>query len=214
MKKILALNGSPRKGWNTDLMIQEAIKGAEEAGAEVEYLHIYDVKNGSGCRSCFACKKEQTLGKCVYPDDFAPILQKIREADGLILGTPIYLGQIAAGLRALYERLIFQRVTYRLDKHYYNDRQMPVLLIFTSNAPFFTFDDEGYTKMIDWYQRELTRAVGPTEVVIADETMQVNDYESYNWTRFDYADRRRRRKEVFPGQLAKAYEAGRALAEE
>ena len=211
MKKIIAINASPRQNWNTDLMVREAAKGAREAGAEVEVIQLYKLKNTHPCMSCFGCKLEKNLGKCVYPDDFAPVLQSIREADGLILGTPIYLGDITAGLRALYERLIFQKVTYRTDKIYYDDSQIPVLFVITSNAPLFTFEDEGYAQMIDHYQKELNRAVGPTSVVIADETMQVNDYEKYNWTRFDYEDRRRRRREVFPEHLKKAYEIGATL---
>lgn len=212
MKKIIAINGSPRQGWNTDLCVREAAKGAADAGAEVEIIDLYKI-NPIGCRSCFACKTDKNLGKCVYPDELAPVLEKIRNADGLILGSPIYLGEITAGLRALFERMVFQRVAYRADKLYHGkDKELPVLLVITSNAPLFTFEDEGYAQMIERYQREFTKAFGPTNVVIADETMQVNDYEKYNWTRFDYADRRRRRKEVFPKQLEEAYQKGKELA--
>ena len=138
MKKIVSINGSPRTGWNTDMMVREAEKGAISEGAEVEHIDLYNLKNYSGCRSCFACKKGSTLRKCVYPDDFAPILQSIREADGLILGTPIYVAQITAGLRALYERLIFQYVAYNKDRNYDNARKIPVLFVVTSNAPIAT----------------------------------------------------------------------------
>lgn len=214
MKKIIAINGSPRSGWNTDMMVREAARGAEEAGAEVEVIDLYKLEKLFGCRSCFACKLGRNLGKCVYPDELAPILQSIREADGLILGSPIYLGELSAGLRALFERMVFQRVAYRSEeRHYQKERPIPVLLLITSNAPLFTFDDEGYTEMIGRYQADLDRAVGPVETVIADETMQVNDYEKYNWTWFDYEDRRRRRREVFPGQLAEAYQKGAEMVQ-
>ena len=55
--KAIAINGSPRKSWNTDLILQEALKGAADAGAEVEMVHLYDL-NFTGCRSCFACKRK------------------------------------------------------------------------------------------------------------------------------------------------------------
>ena len=213
MKKIIAVNGSPRQGWNTDLMVKEAAKGAESAGAETEVVQLYKLEKTAGCMSCFGCKTEKNLGRCVYPDDFKPLLDRIREADGLILGTPIYLGDIAAGLRCLYERLIFQYVAYQKDRRISNNsRKIPVLLVVTSNAPLFTFEEEGYTQMIERYRSMLGYVIGPTEVVIADETMQVNNYEKYNWTLFDYEDRRRRRREVFPGQLEEAFRKGAELA--
>lgn len=53
--KVVFINGSPRKGWNTDLLLKEALKGAESVGAETEYINLYDLKY-TGCKSCFACK--------------------------------------------------------------------------------------------------------------------------------------------------------------
>ena len=213
MKKIIAINCSPRQGWNTDMMVQEAAKGAQSEGAEVEVIQLYSLKKFSGCMSCFACKSGKNLGRCVYPDDYKPLLERIREADGLILGTPIYIGDFSSRLRCLYERLIFQYGAYHEDWNFnYNDRTIPILLLITSNAPLFTFDEMGYTQMIERYKAELSRSIGPVEIVIADETMQVSNYEKYDWTLFDYEDRRRRRKEVFPEQLKEAYRGGVRLA--
>ena len=213
MKRIIALNCSPRQGWNTDLMVKEAARGAESAGAEVELGQLYKLKNYTGCMSCFGCKSGKNLGRCIYPDDYKPLLEKIHEADGLILGTPIYLGDFSSRLRCLYERLIFQYGAYHEDWSFnYNDRKKPVLLVITCNAPLFTFDEMGYTQMIERYRTELNRSIGPTEIVIADETTQVSNYEKYDWTLFDYEERRRRRKEVFPIQLEEAYRMGAELA--
>ena len=213
MKKIIAINGSPRQGWNMDLMVQEAAKGACSAGAEAEVVQLYKLEKFTGCMSCFGCKSGKNLGRCIYPDDYKPLLEKIREADGLILGTPIYIGDFSARLRCLYERLIFQYGAYHKDFNFnYNEHRIPVLLVITCNAPLFTFDEMGYTPMIERYRAELSRSIGPTEIVIADETMQVSNYEKYDWTLFDYEDRRRRRKDVFPLQLAEAFRMGAKLA--
>lgn len=63
------------------------------------------------------------------------MLDAIREADGLIIGSPNYLSNMTASFRALYERLIFQNLTYNAQKPCCNEQPIPVLLIMTSNAP-------------------------------------------------------------------------------
>ena len=90
MKKIVAVNCSPRRGWNTDLMVRAAAKGAEGAGAEVKIFDLSLLEQYTGCVSCFGCKLAPNEGRCVCLDDLHPILEAIRGADGLILGTPIY----------------------------------------------------------------------------------------------------------------------------
>ena len=57
--KIIALNGSPRKNWNTALLLENALKGAKDAGAETEMVHLYDI-NFKGCISCFLCKRQNS----------------------------------------------------------------------------------------------------------------------------------------------------------
>ena len=212
MKKIVAINGSPRVGWNTDLMIQEAAKGAEEAGAEVEIFQISKLEPFRGCRSCYVCKTDISRGKCAIKDGLKPVLDKMREADGIIIGTPIYIGEITADLHALVERMIYQFATYQPDNRYEGNLPMkPVLFLVTSNAPLWEYPQMGYDALIDRWVDEFSNAIGPTEVVIADETMMTWNYEKYTWTRFDYDDRRRRREEVFPDQLKAAYEAGKRV---
>lgn len=212
MKRIVAINCSPRTGWNTDMMVKEAAKGAKDVGAEAEVIEMSQLERYGGCYSCYACKRGKTIRKCVYPDGLAPVLQKIREADGLIIGSPIYIGDLTAAFHALLERLIYQYCTYNLEHRFEgNEKQIPVLFLITSNAPLWEYEEVGYAQMIDRYKNELANCIGPTELVIADETMMVNDYEKYDWPRFDYEDRRRRRREVFPEQLKAAYEKGKEL---
>ena len=111
MKKIVAINASPRTKWNTSSLVREAAKGAEAEGAEVRIFDLYDLGKFTGCISCFGCKLPAHQGTCVYKDAFTPVLETIREADGLIMGTPNYLGDVSAAFRSLYERLIFQALT-------------------------------------------------------------------------------------------------------
>lgn len=75
-----------------------------EAGAEVEKFDLFRLEKYTGCISCFGCKKEKFKGHCIVRDGLTPVLDAIREADGLIIGSPNYLSELTASFRALYER--------------------------------------------------------------------------------------------------------------
>ncbi|MFA5112372.1 MAG: flavodoxin family protein, partial [Desulfobaccales bacterium] len=94
--KVIAVNGSPRKTWNTATLLKKALKGAALQGADTELAHLYDF-NFKGCISCFACKTKggKSYGRCAVRDDLRPLLNKIGAADALILGSPIYFGAVS-----------------------------------------------------------------------------------------------------------------------
>ncbi len=208
MKKIVVINGSPRTGWNTDTLLREAAKGAESAGAEVKIFDLYKLEKFTGCVSCFGCKLPEHLGVCVCKDGLTSVLEEIRSADGLILGTPNYLGDISAGLRALYERLIFQSLSYKTEPRSYNKHLIPVLFIMTSNCSEEYYSQIGYDKMLENYRKTLSGMVGPTKVMVCGDTLQVNDYSRYNWTMFNPEAKKARHEEVFPGEKKKAFDFG------
>ncbi|MBQ1834193.1 MAG: flavodoxin family protein [Oscillospiraceae bacterium] len=208
-KKIIAVNAGPRIGWNTETLISEASKGAEAAGAAVERFDLFRLERYTGCISCFGCKKEKFKGHCVCRDALTPILDAIRGSDGLIIGSPIYLSELTASFRALYERLVFQNLTYNLETPCCNERPIPVLLIMTSNAP-----DTNYLGLARNYQQILSSFVGPTEILVSGNTLQLRDYSKtdWPWSRFDPEAKKLRHETVFPQECKKAYDMGMALA--
>lgn len=207
--KIVAVNAGPRKGWNTDTLITEAIKGAEAAGAEVQRFDLFRLEKYTGCISCFGCKREKNKGRCICRDGLTPVLDAIREADGLIIGSPNYLSGPTASFRALYERLIFQNLTYNLETPCCNTHPIPVIFIMTSNAP-----DDMYLEMLKGYQQTFNGFVGPTELLVSGETLQLKDYSKtdWPWTMFDPEARQKRHDTVFPEECKKAFEMGERLA--
>ena len=210
-KKIIAVNASPRKGWNTDTIVTEAAKGAESAGAVVEKFDLFKLEKYTGCISCFGCKKEKFKGHCICRDGLTPVLDAIREADGLIIGSPNYLGELSASFRALYERLIFQNLTYSMENPCCSERPIPVLLVMTSNAP------EGmYAPLLNNYQQTLSRFVGPTQVFVSGDTLQLKDYSKtdWPWSMFDPAAKQQRHEMVFPQECQKAFELGAEMGRE
>lgn len=197
-------------GWNTETLITEASKGAEAAGASVERFDLFRLEKYTGCISCFGCKKEKFKGHCVCRDGLTPVLDAIREADGLIIGSPNYLSELTASFRALYERLIFQNLTYNKETPSCNTRPIPILLIMTSNAP-----EGAYQQLLAGYQQTLNFLVGPTKVFVSGNTLQLKDYSKtdWPWTLFDPAEKKVRHETVFPEECKKAFELGKMMAE-
>ena len=113
-------------------MLNKALEGAASNGAETEMIHLYDFTY-KGCKSCFACKliNGNSYGQCSINDEISPILQKIKNADAIILGSPIYLGLITGEIRSFMERLIFPYLVY--DEKYSTlfPKKISVGLIYT-----------------------------------------------------------------------------------
>lgn len=211
MKKVIVINAGPRKGFNTDLLIKEAAKGAESAGNEIEYISLFDLEAYTGCISCFRCKRTDTYGICMHKDGLTAILDKIRNSDGLIIGSPNYLSNMTASFRALYERLVFQVLTYNREEPCCNKHKIPVLFVTTSNCAEEMYDAIGYTSMLESYKQTLSNFVGPTEMLICGNTLQVNDYSRYNWTMFNPDAKKKYHDDTFDSYLQKAYIAGKGL---
>ena len=113
-KKVLTLSGSPRKDGNSDLLCNEFMKGAENAGNSVEKIRVSE-KNIGYCRACYACKG---TGTCTIKDDMAEVLQKIIDADVIVLASPVYFYSIDAQLKALIDRTVARWLEVK-DKEFY-----------------------------------------------------------------------------------------------
>ena len=94
MKKVLILNGSPRKKGSTALLAQEAARALHDAGIETETVFLNEVAI-KGCQACFWCKKN-TVAECAVKDGMQDLHKKIKECDGMIVTSPIYFGNITA----------------------------------------------------------------------------------------------------------------------
>ncbi|AEH07394.1 flavodoxin family protein [Methanothermococcus okinawensis] len=108
--KIIGICGSPRKNGNTSFLVKEALKAAEEEGVKTEYVSLYD-KELNPCIACDVCKQE---GKCVIMDDINEILEKMEEADGIIIGSPVYFGGVSAQTKMLFDRSRPCRIGFKL----------------------------------------------------------------------------------------------------
>ncbi|MGI6008973.1 MAG: flavodoxin family protein [Methanomethylophilus sp.] len=115
-KKVLILSGSPRKGGNSDMLCDEFKRGAEEAGNEVEKIRVAERKIGY-CRACYYCRDHQ--GKCAIKDDMAEVLQKMIDADVIVLASPVYFYSIDAQLKAVIDRTVARWTEVKGKEFYY-----------------------------------------------------------------------------------------------
>ena len=210
-------NASPRKGWNTARMLEEAQAGAEEAGALTEFVNLYDIKF-PGCKSCFVCKLKnaKTQGVCALRDDLRPVLERARQADVLVLGSPIYFSYPTGVYRAFFERLAFPVYSY----HYENgkplvcrDKVVQTANIFTMNCPEDMMERFNYPTLLEANTDTLATVFGASETLYACDTYQFTDYSRYDITLFDEAAKRARRDGHFPVDLANARALGKRLVE-
>ena len=114
-KKVLILSGSPRKGGNSDVLCNELMRGALEAGNEVEKIRVAE-KNIGFCTGCYACKK---TGVCAIKDDMAEVLQKMIDAEVIVLASPVYFYSICAQLKAVIDRTVARWLEVKDKELYY-----------------------------------------------------------------------------------------------
>jgi len=99
--KVLAISGSPRPKGNTRLLLHEALKILEQQGIETEYISLHD-KEILPCKACLKCAEDKN--RCGQEDDFLPIYRAMTQADGLMVGSPVYFGSATPNLMALLDR--------------------------------------------------------------------------------------------------------------
>ena len=208
--KTIVLNGSPRKNWNTALMLKEARKGAEAAGAETEYVDLFDLSY-TGCRSCLACKRKGgERCKCFWKDDLSPLLDRIFAADALIIGSPIYLGDVTSQVHGLIERLHFCALSYDDYSNYFTGK-VNVGLILTMNAPK-AYYELSYKKKAKELAQSFRALNGTVEVLPCCDTLQVTDYSRFNMAGFNEAHKKEMREKQFPLDLEAAFCLGARLS--
>jgi multimeric flavodoxin WrbA len=211
--RLLAINGSPRKTWNTATLLKKSVEGAASQGTETELIHLYDL-TFRGCISCFACKTTggESYGRCAVKDDLAPILQKVRETDILILGSPIYFGSVTGEMQSFLERLQFPYLTYTDPPASIFPGKIRTAFIFTLGANEDMAKERGFDARIAMHEFILKMIFGNSESLSCYDTYQFEDYSKVYAPRWDPEKKAKRRAEVFPEDCGRAFEIGKRLA--
>ncbi|MDR1165316.1 MAG: flavodoxin family protein [Deltaproteobacteria bacterium] len=207
---VVGLNGSPRKSWNTASLVAKALEGAQSVGAQTELIHLYDLSY-KGCASCFACKKKKTYlnGKCALKDDLSPVLERLETAQGVIMGSPIYLGDVTAATRAFWERYIFINLAYDGEKPSVLSRGPFAGVIYAMNIPADLIETFEYDALLRLHKGFLARLNGPgVETLLACDTLQFSDYSQYHAPMFSEEKKKKVRETDFPLALREAFAMG------
>lgn len=208
--KVLAFNGSPRKNANTATLLQKALDGAVNAGAdETKLIHLYDL-SFTGCRSCFACKLigGSSYGCCAVQDGLTPVIEEARQADVLIFGSPIYFGNLTGEMRSFLERLLFAAFSYDDEHTSLWPKKVQSGMIYTLNRP----SNAQYTDAMEYSVEFFIQSVfGNVTSMYSLDTYQFNDYSKYYCPMFHEPHKREVHETVFPEDCKQAFEMGRTL---
>ena len=201
MKKIIVVDGGPRKNFNTASMLQKFAEGATSVSDQIEVktVRLYGL-DYKGCMSCMACKiKGKASNVCKFKDALTPVLEEIAEADGLALGSPIYFGDVTGQMRTFLERLAFPWLSYN-DYSMTAPKRMPVVLMETMNGTPERNNSQGYGSM----EYCIQTALGEPERLIAYNTYQVKNYDRFELASFSEEAKRQWRDEHWEQDLQKA----------
>lgn len=205
--KLIAINGSPRTNFNTATLVKEAMRGAEDTGAEIEYLDLYKVSY-RGCISCFMCKRiDDESCVCQIKDEIQPVFERIHEADALVIGSPVYFGDVSASTEAFLERLVFPALTYDDFSSRVYTGKVNCGLILTMNLS----DASIYDHLIEQKKNMLARLHGNVRTYVSTFTVQFDDYDRYHSAALDGPARIAHQAQQFPKDLQAAYDMGREL---
>ena len=210
MKKIIIIDGGPRATFNTASMLKKIAEGAGSVSKEIEVktirLYALDYK---GCMSCMACKiKRKASNVCKFKDALTPVLEEIAQADGLVLGSPIYFGDVTGQMRTFLERLAFPWLSYN-DYSMTAPKRMPVVLLETMNGLPNRNNSQGFGSM----EYCIANALGQPDKLYAYNTYQVKNYANFELEGFSEEAKRNYREEHWEEDLQKAFDAGKRMAE-
>ena len=215
MKRIHAINGSPRKNQNTARLLDACLEGVRESGEEVEAKRIdLCTLDFTGCRSCFACKRigGASYGKCAVKDGLYPVLEELVQADGLLFGSPVYYRNITGQLHAFFERLLFPYCVYSLGDGGIRPKRIPTGFVYTMNVTEVEYRRDHYEQYPGLWERFVGGTFGcKPQSICAFNTYQFDDYGKFVSDCFDEPDKRAWREAQFPRDLVAAREMGRQV---
>ena len=210
MKRIVIIDGGPRVNFNTASMLQKFAEGACSVSSEIDVnmVRLYSLAY-KGCWSCMVCKlKDKASNVCKFKDALTPVLEDIAEADGLVLGSPIYFGDVTGQMRAFLERLAFPWLSYN-DYSLTAPKKIPVVLVETMNGTPERNNSQGYGSM----EYCISTALGEPERLVAYNTYQVKNYDRFELASFSEEAKRKYRDEHWEADLQRAFDAGKRMAE-
>ena len=199
--KTIVINAGPKRRDCNARLAKSSLEGAESVGAEVEYVDLYKM-DLSGCRVCLICKNDEDVCKCFWRDELSPLIERIFEADCVLIAAPIFFSQPTSHYMALLERLVYCMVSYKTGNKFKG--KVNVGLFYTINYPMDYFEKSVRPHMKQ--SEDLLKMLNGKVVI---ETYQnISKNMSSNST----DDELKLKKEQFTSDLKSVFEIGAKLS--
>lgn len=211
--KVIGINGSPRKGWNTETLVEKALEGAASIGAETELIQLYE-EPIKGCLECYACKRtgNKTEGVCAIRDNLPPLLEKAYSADVIIIGSPNFFGYPSGMVRSFLERFLYPLASYQIEDgnpvRILGQRIIPAGIIFTMNSNEHFYGAMNYEATLGATRQNLEYVLGYAEQYNSFDTLQFADYSKMDANMFNPAEKQHRHDTQFPIDERNCFEMG------
>ena len=207
--KLIAICGSARKQGNTTKMLQQVIEGAKSEDAETEFINLFDL-NYKDCISCYACKlrDNKSFGHCILNDDLKPLLERIERSDVIVLGSPIYYGNLSGQMRSFTDRLLFQYLDYGGKGTGPRPKNFKTALIATMNVNDEIYVKRGFKNTLESFSEMMSHTLGSCELLTLTNTVLFNDYSKYVYLMADKEEKSKRVEKIATEDFQKAFELG------
>jgi multimeric flavodoxin WrbA len=214
-KKIMIIDGGPRKNMNTAQMIDKFIDGVKSTGGDIEVKHVrlYDY-DFHGCYSCMLCKMRNSKfhDYCGRKDGISDVLKEAAYADGIVFASPIFYGDITAQTKCFFERLTYPWLNYEEMSFNPPKKNMPCAIIYTMNAS--KEYQQGMENMYQANEELFSKFFSKPERILALSTKQVKDYSRFEFTD-DWAQSHDKwHDEHFAEELQNAFDSGKRMAKQ
>ena len=215
--KFYLFNGSNRKKGNTAQLLDAAAEGItdtlieNDVKANVNIINLYDL-NYKGCKSCYHCKKVdgKYYGICPIKDDLLELLPKVWNSDGIVIGSPIYFGNLSGETRSFLERLMFPKLDYGNESLSEN---IPTGFIYTMDLDKEIADVLYSESVYNTTERFLRYTFKKVQSLKSHDTYQFNSYSIQENTKYEDDMKRKANEEAFQNDIENAYKMGADIVE-
>ena len=210
--KLIAICGSARKHGSTQAMLKQTIKGAQSVGAEAEFINLFDL-NYKDCIGCNSCKLDDSrfYGRCNVNDGLKSVFERIEKADILVLGSPVYYGNLSGQMLSFTDRLLYQYLDFGNTDLRINRKKFKMALIATMNVNDKICAQRGHDIMLKNFAAMLAGSLGSCELLMLTDTLQFDDYSKYIYPISDREEKAKRVERISAEDLSKAFELGVTL---
>ena len=215
--KFYLFNGSNRKEGNTAKLLDATAQGISDtlikndAQASINIINLYDL-DYKGCKSCYHCKKEdgKYYGICPIKDDLLELLPEVWSSDGIVIGSPIYFGNVSGETRSFLERLMFPKLDYGNESLAEN---IPTAFIYTMDLDKQKADVLYTESVYNNIERFLRYTFKEVQSIKSHDTYQFNSYSIQENTKLEDDIKRKENEEEFEKDIENSYKMGVNIAE-